>query len=323
VVVVVTMVSLLGMAALVLDLGYGFVVKRQAQAAADASALAAVQALPDTAAAGTASASYASRNFSGDTRQVTITYSSRFSTDDTANTHATATAPSFFGKLLGFSSYAAGATASATVGSYTGWANNVSPWTVDRPHAHNDFGSTITFKVASGNDKFTPGNFGAVQLPIRELGCALGNGTTNYRDLIIRNSHSCLVQVGDTLQSETGDLGANTGNALHDRGAVTGFDPYSVLQLRSDGSYEITDYNNANVILIPIVDNFSNGATTFHVTTLAWFIITNYAQKEVTGMFVRSQAQSGALCPTASNPNNPCPIGARDPDGTTVVLLSG
>jgi hypothetical protein len=40
-------------------------------------------------------------------------------------------------------------------------------------------------------------------------------------------------------------------------------------------------------------------------------------------MFVRTQAQPGAICPTSTNPNNPCPIGARDIDGMSVTQLSG
>ena len=85
----------------------------------------------------------------------------------------------------------------------------------------------------------------------------------------------------------------------------------------------------ASAILAPrshsrtVVDAFSNGATTFHVTTFAWFIVKSYNHDTVTGMFIRTQAQPAAICPTASNPNNPCPIGARDVDGMTVIGLSG
>ena len=319
--VVVALVSLLGMCALVLDVGYAFVVKRRAQAAADASALAAVQFLPDTTAAGTAFTNYANRNFSG-VGTVSPTWSSTHSSNDTVTAHATATAPSFFGKVLGFNNYAAGATATAWIGSYTGYGLNVAPWTIDRAHAQIDFGQTVSFKVPpQGN--VSPGNFGAVRLPVKETGCALSGGTSDYRALITKTTHSCLVSVGDTLQSETGDMGNNTETALRNRGAVQNFDPYSVLQIQSSGKYEIKDYSSPNVIVIPVVDAFSNGSTTFHVTTFSWFVITAYNHDVVTGMFIRSASQAGAICPTATNPNNPCPIGPRDPDGTTVMQFSG
>jgi hypothetical protein len=319
--VVVALVSLLAMCALVLDLGYAYVVKRKAQSAADASALAAVQFLPDTTAAGTAFTNYANANFSG-VGTVTPTWGWTNSANDTVTATATATAPSFFGKVIGFNSYATRATATAWVGSYTGFGMNVAPWTIDRASAHIDFGQVIQFKVPP-QGQVSPGNFGAVRLPSAEDGCNLGNGTSNYRAMIDGSNHSCLVAVGDTLQSQTGDMGNNSENALKNRGAVQNYDPYSALQIQSNGTYEITDYKNPNVIVIPVVSAFSNGATTFVVTTFAWFVIKAYNKDTVTGLFIRSASQAGAICPTASNPTAPCPIGARDEDGMTVMQLSG
>jgi len=320
--VVAALVSLLGMCALVLDVGYAFVVKRRAQAAADASALAAVQFLPDTTAAGTAFTSYATTNFSG-IGTVSHTWGTRNVSNDTVTATATATAPSFFGKVLGFHNYTTHAAATAWIGSYTGYGLNVAPWTLDRLHAHQDFGQYVNFKVASGKDVYSPGNFGAVDLPLKETSCLLSNGTADYRHLIDKTEHSCGIKIGDILQSETGDMGANTRNALIDRGAVNGFNAMSVLQLQSNGSYEIKDYSNPNVIVIPIVTNFLQGAKTFAVTTFSWFVITSYGQKDVTGMFVRSASQPGAICPTASNPNAPCNVGGLDSDGMTVMQFSG
>jgi Flp pilus assembly protein TadG len=320
-VVVAALVALLGMAAFVIDVGYAYTIKRRAQSAADATALSAVQWLPDTTAAGTAFTSYASKNLPASVGTVSPTWSSTYSTNDTVTATATATAPSFFGRVLGFNGYSARATATAWVGSYTGWGLNLAPWTIDRASAHIDFGQVVTFKVPP-QGQVSPGNFGAVRLPDVEDGCSLGNGTSNYRSVIDGTIHSCLVSVGDTLQSQTGDMGNNTETALRNRGAVQNFDPYSVLQIQSNGSYEIKNYKDKNVIVIPVVNAFSNGATTFTVVTFAWFIVQSYNHDTVTGMFIRTQAQPGAICPTASNPNNPCPIGARDVDGMTVIGLS-
>jgi hypothetical protein len=118
-------------------------------------------------------------------------------------------------------------------------------------------------------------------------------------------------------------MGNNTETALRNRGAVQNFDPYSLLQIQPNGSYEIKNYKDPNVIVIPVVDAFSNGATTFHVTTFAWFIVKAYNHDQVTGMFIRSASQPNAICPTASNANAYCPIGARDDDGMTVMQFSG
>jgi hypothetical protein len=40
-------------------------------------------------------------------------------------------------------------------------------------------------------------------------------------------------------------------------------------------------------------------------------------------MFVGSQAPDHATCPTASNPNAPCPIGAYSQLGFKVITLTG
>src|SRR5207237_421045 len=74
--------------------------------------------------------------------------------------------------------------------------------------------------VVPPQGQVSPGNFGAVRLPDVQGGCALGNGTSNYRSLIDGSNNSCLVSVGDTLQSQTGDMGNNTETALKNRGAI-------------------------------------------------------------------------------------------------------
>jgi Flp pilus assembly protein TadG len=320
--VLLSLVCLLGMAARVADVGYAYLLKRKAQAAADASTLAAVQYLPSTSTATTVFNQYASANFPQGT--VTPTFGAKFSTNDKVTATATATAPTFFGRVINhlYSGYTVRATASAWIGSYTGWGMNLAPWTIDRASAKIDFGQVVTFKVPP-QGQVSPGNFGAVRLPDSSSGCALGNGTSNYRGMIDGSLHSCLVSVGDTLQSQTGDMGNNTETALRNRGAAQDYDVWSALQIQPDGGYRIKDYANKNVIVIPVVNAFSNGATTFTVTTFAWFVVKSYNKDEVKGMFIRSESAPNAICPTASNPNAQCPIGARDPDGMTVVQFSG
>jgi hypothetical protein len=90
----------------------------------------------------------------------------------------------------------------------------------------------------------------------------------------------------------------------------------------SNGNTEITDYNHPNVVVIPVIESFHQGSSApFKVLSLAWFIVTDYTSKTVTGMFVRSGAPANATCPTAGNLNASCPFGAYDPDGFGVVKL--
>jgi hypothetical protein len=129
------------------------------------------------------------------------------------------------------------------------------------------------------------------------------------------------VTVTQSLPVEPGNKAA-TGTAVKDRGAKQNFDPYSILTTYANGTTEITNYNSPNVIVIPVIKAFHQGSSTpFTVTGFAWFIITSYTNKEVTGMFVRSGAPSDSLCPTASDPNARCPFGGYNPDGFAVVKL--
>src|SRR2546423_754463 len=82
------MTVLLGMAALVVDVGSWFLDRRQLQSAVDAAALAAGQELPDAASAEQAARDYATKN---GLASPSITFSSQDSADDTIDIGATRT----------------------------------------------------------------------------------------------------------------------------------------------------------------------------------------------------------------------------------------
>lgn len=315
---VLALVVLLGMAAMVLDVGAWFHQKRQLQATADAAALAGAQALPERPSdATTLAVSYASKN-DGGVNAGDVTISTSKYGNDTIRVDSHKTNPGMFSRLLGIASVNIKATATATRGSYTGWALGLAPWVIDKQSVL--FGQVLTFKVASG-DQASAGNFGGVDLPVQEKGCASGSGGNDYYDLIATREHSCLVNVSGQLLVEPGNKAA-TGTAVKDRGAKQNFDPYSILTTYANGSTEITDYKSPNVIVIPIIAAFHQGSSSpFTVTGFAWFIITSYTNKEVTGMFVRSGAPSSAICPKASDSKAACPIGGYNPDGFAKVYL--
>jgi len=307
---------LLGIAGFVVDAGDAYLTHRQAQAGADASALAAAQGLPSLDQAGGLLSSYATKNLPGGT--ITAVYSSTYIANDTVTTTAKQTRGTFFAKVVGINNFTATAQATAIHGSYQGWSGNVAPWATDKATAQ--FGQIITFKVAPG-DQASSGNFGGVDLPLVSLNCAIGQGGGAYYDLIRNQEHACVVKKGDQLPPEPGDK-ANTGKALQDRGAIKPFDPWSIIRTLPDGSYGLTTYTHPNLIVIPIIDAFHNGSSApFNVVGMAWFIITDYTAKTVTGMFLRAEARPGAVCPTASDPNAPCPVGAYDPDGFGTVVF--
>ena len=108
---VVAITALAGMAGLVLDVGSWFRAQRDTQATADASALAAAQALPgSTGDASTLAADYLAKNGGGNS---TVTFSSKFAANDSVTVHVSRPAPGFFAKIFGVASVDVGATATA------------------------------------------------------------------------------------------------------------------------------------------------------------------------------------------------------------------
>ena len=107
------LVGVLGMAALVLDVGSWFREKRQLQLTADAAALAGAQVLPGSPASATSLAlQYATTNG----RPITtndVAISSAFSSNDTITVQEKSDAPGFFSKLFGINTVKVGASAAA------------------------------------------------------------------------------------------------------------------------------------------------------------------------------------------------------------------
>jgi len=92
---------LMGMSALVLDVGAWYRAHRAAQSTADASSLAAAQGLTDTSAATVLANSYGGKNGGGISN---ITFSTKWMPNDTVEVTVTRSAPGIFAKLFGFGS---------------------------------------------------------------------------------------------------------------------------------------------------------------------------------------------------------------------------
>src|SRR5690349_12962242 len=107
------LVVLLGMAALVLDIGSWYRADRAAQSTADAAALAGAQALPyNPANAGTLAVQYGDKN-GGGVSGGNVSVTSGLNPNDTITVHLTRPAPGVFSKLFGVNSVTVGAHATA------------------------------------------------------------------------------------------------------------------------------------------------------------------------------------------------------------------
>jgi len=313
------LVVLLGMAALVLDMGHWMFLKRSAQNDADAIALAAAAALPQNeAAAGQAASEYHDRNASE------MDYELRFFESGVVGraveVHVTTAAETTFARLFGIDKVDVGAKATARIGSYTAWAPRLLPWAIDDDSFA--FDTPMTVKVRPGG-QVSPGEFGAVDLIIDDpkKGCELASGANDYRNVIIEAVPACAISIGGDIEQEPGNM-AMTGKAVADRGAIQGFNPYDVLIPLGDDRYGLRDVHHPNVGVLPVIEQWVNGnSEPVTVVQFAWFVITGYSKDEVSGVFVRVMAGSGATC--TGLPSDACPIGEFDPDGISAVQLIG
>lgn len=129
---VVFLVVLLGMAALVLDIGSWYRADRATQSTADAAALAGAQALPgDSGTATSLAQQYAAKN--GGLGAGRIKFSSKIVANDTITVTVTRPAPTFFAKLFGKDSVTVGSTATARSEGVSA-ARYVAPITVHYKH---------------------------------------------------------------------------------------------------------------------------------------------------------------------------------------------
>ena len=164
-----SLVVILGMAALVLDVGNWFHTKRRLQGTADAAALAGAQKLPDDpSGAQTMAMSYANQN-GGDVASANITVSSTVLPNDTISVRARKTDPGFFSGVLGIASADIDARAKVRVGP-PAQARYVAPMVVycGQDLIQNCDGKTVpTFGVPTTlpYDKMgAPGAFGMLNL---------------------------------------------------------------------------------------------------------------------------------------------------------------
>jgi putative Flp pilus-assembly TadE/G-like protein len=162
------MTAMIGLAALVIDLGSWFRQHRQLQATADAAALAGAQELPmSTSLADSFARSYATNNTTGLTG-VSISFSSKYDPNDTIQVHVQKPAPGFFSKVFGVDSVDEGAKAQALA---TGMqsAKYVAPFVVHKNHPNLGAGPAPLFGPGNETDLVldkmgAPGAFGVLNL---------------------------------------------------------------------------------------------------------------------------------------------------------------
>ena len=163
-VVVIFMFSLIGCAAMAVDVGAWYLEKRQLQAEVDAAALAGASQLPQgwSAAQTTAGSNFAKNQAVGDSVSISNTTSSGGTASDSVRVVASRPAKIYFAKLFGIGSGTVTASATATIQTVNAAtdADGPKPWGV----MQNSFSYGQTVSLFGGLDQ--TGNFGAIDLPL-------------------------------------------------------------------------------------------------------------------------------------------------------------
>ena len=278
VITVVFLLVLLGMAALVLDIGSWYRADRSAQSTADAAALAGAQALPDTAKAATLAQQYAVKN--GGLGTGTIAFSSKITANDTITVTVKRPAPGFFSKLFGLKTVTAGAHGTAR-SEPMAQARFVAPITVHYKHPY------LNCTGPSTNPTCNPDFDHQTTLNLEDLHTKGGGSGSGAFGLIN-------LKYGDS----TGDIGAGT---LADwlRGGYPDDLPlgtyYSAPSANFNNSQFLSslDFVLGKEVLFPVYRLLTGPGSNAKYDIIGWvgFVITSYkatgSSGSLTGHFTR------------------------------------
>ena len=295
------MVVLLGIAALVLDVGVVYQSRRASQNAADAAALAAASRLPASTGVIQAEAlalayEYGELN-EADLAGLSAEILTSSHPNDTIRVTIEHEVPMRFGRVLGVESAPVRVTAVTQVGNVSG-RRNVLPLGVEEPVAGFLFGEEYCLKLGSqsggcsGSDQ---GNFWA--LDIDDNGNASGE---IYRNSLVSGS-ALIVRVGDVKEIVQGNMAGPTSQGVGcsgNGGRIEGNNQEfsDVIQANADATYTVIDWESPRLGLVPIVE-FPTPQTARILGFGVFFINDCGPNGSMTGFFVDTVVVGGEWAP--------------------------
>lgn len=245
--------GLLGMVALVVDVGAMTLHKNRLANACDAAALAGARELPAAGAATQVASAYIQLNgVSPDEALVEILEDGKkIKVTSTREVELT------FARVLGFTSTTVNAGATAAFGAISA-ATGVIPLSV--PEQNLNFGQEYELKV--GAPGLLAGNFGALSLE--------GSGADKYRTLI-KEGYSGLISVGDWVTTEPGNMSGPTRDGINDRTS----------QCTHNCTVNSYDPSCKRVVLVPVYDpqTMDGGKNQVMIVGFAAFLLSKDAVK--------------------------------------------
>ncbi len=262
-----------GLVGMAVDIGQVVYTRTDLQKVADAAAMAGAQDLPSASGATYSANSFVAQNGDEDTT-ATVSISQSYSSNDTITVTARKRVNYTFLKVIGLGGADVTASASARAGSYGG-GNGLLPWGFvasnnsnskllqnpcylgNNPQGVPQFKQNVQCTVKYGAGTSSGGDFGALTLG--------GSGASSYRSNIANGSTQTF-NVGDKIDSETGNMQGPTNQGISDRFSLDapstcpGNGRDDVLKTNSDGSVSIRPgcESSPRIGIIPVVDRIAN-----------------------------------------------------------------
>jgi hypothetical protein len=263
---VVVLAMLMGMSALVLDVGHWYRAKRDLQAVADSAALAGAQALPDDPATAALLATQYAKDNGGPTPEVVFT--SKNLTNDTITVKVKRAEPGFFSKVFGINSVDIGSRAVARSGVLAA-AQYAAPFAIDKEQPELKC-TPIPCQNPTDLDleKTGPGAFRVLNLD----GTKGGTGTQDLADWVLKG-FAGMMPVNTTYYSDPGS------------------------KFNSTNVVDAMSIRVGDELLFPVYDKVEEeGANfTYHVIGWAGFVVTGFSGNgshgKIEGHFTKFLAQ--------------------------------
>ena len=267
-------VTLLGVAGLVIDFGDAYLQRQDTQNVADAAALAGAAAIPTATYMTVAQRMAAKNDNAGDGVAVS------FNNTDTVTVTVTRAAPTFFLRVFGVSSIPVSATAKATIAALAQVQGHVAPYAVTEQAYANGTGTTLFMENG-------PGAYGTVDLPATGNGSGGScSGNTN-----LGTPPNVSSELGGQLPSGSlligGCLSVKSGASQPSANVVNGLAPANDamgqdLQSIGGGLYQVNpqSWDDASglpprLMTVPIVESLPGGNGDATITGFAWFYVTS------------------------------------------------
>jgi Flp pilus assembly protein TadG len=283
---------LIGMGAMVVDVGNWYLARRSLQGAVDAAALAGASRVPAgwTTAKASAGAQYAKNGDPGD--QVSYELASNVASGDSVKVTATRTVSSIFAGIVGITQQKVSATSRATVSSIVTVVSHgdVMPWGVLKQSFVP--GQTYNLYADQGG---SPDN-GTLLLP-SQPNCSGGSGVGAYKNQLDGSELVCDLTVGDLVNTKGGQSAGITQHQLDAR--ITTWHPITdVLHMYGNGYADVIDRNSKQLVVLPVVQQQS-GAPGFPGSGNQPMVIVGFADFFITGVYDSGKRVEGVFVGTA------------------------